>query len=312
LNRFGTSIRIPGGIDGGDAEAPLFRDTSLLLAIIDGLTEQIYVKDTECRFIFANRATALAMGVATPEELIGKTDLDFYPEEYAARYVYEEREIIQSGASLKEIEAASVDPTGRPVWQLNTKVPLRDEAGTIVGLVGITIDITEIREYEEALANERRLLRTIVDLIPDWIYAKDTKSRFIFGNVAVAQNAGFDSPEELVGKTDFDLAPEELASQYFVDEQELMTSGEGFRDKVEPGIYPDGEVKWVLSTKVPLRDSEGRVIGLAGLGRDVTERTRTEEAIRRYQERLEEEVAHRTAELRDANARLEREIAERD
>jgi len=137
------------------------------------------------------------------------------------------------------------------------------------------LTLEERRRGEEALARERNLLRTLVDNLPDYIYVKDAEGRFILGNAAVVRQMGVASPDELVGKTDFDFFPRDLAERYYAEEQEIIRSGRGLYEHEGPTV-DGGRERWVSTTKVPLRDAQGRVIGFVGLGRDITERKAAE------------------------------------
>ncbi|MBN1259483.1 MAG: GAF domain-containing protein [Anaerolineae bacterium] len=131
-----------------------------------------------------------------------------------------------------------------------------------------------------ALENLRRLREiarreiehtTLIDNIPDTIYYKDTAGRFVRVNPAQAQMLGASSPDEVVGKTDFDFFAEEFASRAFMDEKWLFENGESLVGRIEQVVRRDGESRWVSATKIPLVDSEGEVIGLVGISRDITE-----------------------------------------
>jgi PAS domain S-box-containing protein len=129
------------------------------------------------------------------------------------------------------------------------------------------------RKAEQAVGIERLLIRTLTDNMPELIYAKDAQSRFLFGNMAVADIMGASSPAMLIGKSDYDFYAKELADQYFTDEQALLRSGDSLIGHEEPvaDAYT-GEQRTLLTTKVPLRDHEGMVIGIVGIGRDITDR----------------------------------------
>lgn len=135
------------------------------------------------------------------------------------------------------------------------------------------------------LEHERNLLRTLIDNVPDFIYAKDMQSRFILANRAVAAFLGAAEPSALLGKTDFDFFPAPLAQKFRDDELALMQQGTSIFGKQEPFTMTDGRVGWNWTTKVPLRDSQNQVIGLVGVGRDMTE-LRAKDALLRQREEL--------------------------
>jgi PAS domain S-box-containing protein len=154
-----------------------------------------------------------------------------------------------------------------------------------------------LREQSAGLAFERTLLRTLVDNIPFRIYAKDRESRFLFGNNRMARLAGVETPPQLIGKTDYDFFPAELAGKYFADEKQVMDSGQSLFDYEELVEDQDtGELGWTVTTKVLLRGEDGAVNGIVGIGYDVTQRKLMEERLR-----------ERTQALEVANARLEAE-----
>jgi PAS domain S-box-containing protein len=164
---------------------------------------------------------------------------------------------------------------------------------------------------EVTLAEERNLLRTLIDNLPERIFIKDTESRFILANQAVLRLMQLTRMEELIGKTDFDFHPAEFAAQYYADEQAVMQSGEPMIGREGGRTAPSGEQRWYLTTKVPLRDSQGQIIGLVGLNQDITARKRSEEELQRHRDHLEDLIVERTAELSAANQKLQQEIVDR-
>jgi two-component system sensor histidine kinase UhpB len=142
-------------------------------------------------------------------------------------------------------------------------------------------DITERKRAEEALAYERDLLHTLMDNVPDGIYFKDAASCFTRINRAQAQVLGVNDPAEAIGKTDFDFFRAELARDFHADEQEIVKSGKPLIDKVEGVEEANGRFRWVSATKVPVLDRKGRVTGIVGISRDITERKQAEEALAR-------------------------------
>jgi PAS domain S-box-containing protein len=155
----------------------------------------------------------------------------------------------------------------------------RFEIGGAGRVVAAHYDITERKLAEQALAAERNLLRTLIDHMPDRVYAKDREGRFLIKNMADVRQMGAATPGEVIGKTDFDFYPEELAARYRADDQMVIQFGQSLINREEPAVAADGSQRWILTTKVPLRDSSQKIIGLVGIGRDVTERKRTQEQV---------------------------------
>ncbi len=148
-----------------------------------------------------------------------------------------------------------------------------------------------------------RLLQDLLDTIPDMIYFKDTKNRFIMVNKAHADALGLRF-EEIIGKTDLDLFPKELADRYFADDNIILRTGKPVLDKIESAPRPDGGITYVSTTKVPRFDKDGSIVGTIGITRNVTERVTAEEELRVYKERLEELVKDRTRQLEEQREKL--------
>ncbi len=135
---------------------------------------------------------------------------------------------------------------------------------------------------------DNTLLYTLIDYMPDRIYIKDRKSRFIAGNKHVANIMGAKSPKDLIGKTDFDFYPKDLAGEFYRDEQALMNSGESLINKEERGLDLQGNEITISTTKVPIRNDKNKIIGIVGIGRDITPQKLTEKTLIMQQENLQE------------------------
>ena len=168
---------------------------------------------------------------------------------------------------------------GSYVWVWDIAAPLRDESGQITAWQGVLLDITARKEAEAALAAERELLTAVLESIPDAVFVKDTSSRFVRLNAATASQLEIPDAAEALGKTDFDFFPEPLAREFFGDEQRLFATGALQTSKTERQTGPI-DARWVLSTKVPLRDKQGAIVGLVGINRDITTLHDTEEELR--------------------------------
>jgi PAS domain S-box-containing protein len=218
------------------------------------------------------------MHLHSEAEVLGKDDFEVFPKEMADKFFSDDQSVIKNGLSVFNREEYVVDEEGQKRWLLTTKVPLRDENNHIIGLVGVGKDITTRKQFDENLQNERNLLRTLIDNLPDYISIKDVEGRFIVANMAVVYQIGFHSSNELIGKSDYDLFPRELADQYYIDEQKIIQSGQGLFEYEGPTIDKSKKEKdrWVTTIKVPLRDAQGKIISTVSISRDITERKKAE------------------------------------
>jgi PAS domain S-box-containing protein len=177
---------------------------------------------------------------------------------------------------------------------------IRDAAGIPAQVVVVSRDITERKRADEALAAERNLLRTVIDNLPDYVYVKDSQSRFVLNNAAHVRVLGAIRFDQVVGKCDTDFFPPEMAAQYLADEQAILETGRSLLNREEPVKDELGRERWVLTTKVPLRDSRGKIVGIVGMTRDITERRLAEGRLNAAYS----ELARSDEALREAHNRL--------
>jgi sigma-B regulation protein RsbU (phosphoserine phosphatase) len=182
---------------------------------------------------------------------------------------------------------AGYDGEFRVVWPTDGSVrTLRarskvvcDNQGKPVLVTGVSWDVSERSQMENALAQERFLLKTLMDTLPDRIYFKDRESRFIAVNSRHGSRAGLENPADVLGKTDADIFAREHAQAALRDEQEILRTGQSLVNMEEKETWPDGHETWVSTSKLPLRDPNGHIIGTFGLSRDITEKKRAEEKL---------------------------------
>jgi len=276
------------------ADEALRRERNLLRTLIDSLPKSvyIYVKDNQSRYVINNLSHLNSLGAHRQEDVIGKTAFDFYGSDDAEQFIADEREVILTGVPLidkEEILLDSVD--GKKRYHLTTKVPLRDSAGSVVGLVGMSSDITERKHAEEELRRERNLLRTLIDSLPKsvFVFIVDTQCRYMINNRAHLESLGVERQEDVTGKTAFNFHSDECAREYDTEEKEVMRTGKPLLDKEEIVLgKTNGKPKYYLTSKVPFRDSSGAVIGLVGMSSDITDRKLAEEQLRKLSSAVEQ------------------------
>jgi PAS domain S-box-containing protein len=268
-------------------------DSAILSLLMDTIPDRIYFKDLESRFVRNNAAHARAFG-ATPQECIGRTDADFFSREHAARARADEQEIIRTGRPvIGKVERLTMRD-GKQGWGSTTKLPWRDADGKIIGTFGLTRDITETKDAEEKLTEERTLLRTIIDQLPSRLYVKDTAGRFVLNNTAHLAALGAKTQAEVLGRTILDFYPGERGRQATADDRRVLETDTPMHNQERSDFgSADGRIRWSLVTKVPLHDVRGKLIGLVGISHDITERKRQEQEAKRNAE----ELARSNAEL---------------
>jgi PAS domain S-box-containing protein len=258
-------------------QAALTEERNLLRAVTDNIPDRIFVKNREGRFVMANRAVRERWAAVDVHDILGKTDFDVFDAEEAERYAIGDRSILAGSPALMNFEYQWIDPAGNERWIVSSRLPLHDSAGQIAGLLGIIRDITERKQAELALIEERNLLSTVIENIPEHIYVKNRDHRIILGNRALHERWG----KNVIGLTDYDLLPPERAGAAFVSEEALMQTGQSLlniSNQADATVH--GRPLWLLINKVPLRDSKGDVVGLVGINRDITDLKLAENKLR--------------------------------
>jgi PAS domain S-box-containing protein len=269
-------------------------ESDQLNILLNNLPDSVYIKDNGHKYIVANYKFAELLKVDAPEELYGKSDLDFYKKEDAQKYFEEDSSILKGEVPFLKREQES-NKNGKIKYTVTTKVPIRNKKGTIVGLVGICSDITEQRiasleleEKNKILEKERNLFRALMENMPDIIYIKDAECRFLDGNLAQIGVTKAGTHENLLGKTDFDFYPRDIAEIFYKDDKHILETGEAVINKEEIGFTADGNIRVRSTTKVPFHDKYGKIAGLVGIGRDITTQKETEEKLKEQAQSLQE------------------------
>jgi diguanylate cyclase (GGDEF)-like protein/PAS domain S-box-containing protein len=247
--------------------------------IISTMADSLILLDREGNIASVNKATLDLSGYGK-NELTGKSVEIFFTEKDFKNTLLDKA--IKNEA-IRNYELDFKTKTGNNIPVVFSSSTMMDKAGGMAGIVCIIKDITEYKKAGDRLREEKKLFNTLMDNISDSIYFKDKEKRFIRVNRVKAGHSGV-SPEEMIGKTDFDFFPKEIALQSFADDDHIMKSGRSIIDKTEKIIRLDKREYWASVTKVPWYDEEGRITGVIGITRDITLRKQAEETIRKSQQ----------------------------
>jgi PAS domain S-box-containing protein len=296
----GTNLGRPASREGDSCEPPPPEPSELYQLLLDQMPLGVFHKDREGRFLFVNSWFCRLLGV-TADECLGKTSQEIAagkqtpenagdPEKLRTIKLFTEgathhQVIMRTGQSI-EFEEHHTDADGKERHVRVIKGPLIGPDGTIIGSQAILLDITERKRTEAQLANERDLLRALLNTSTDAIYFKDRQSRFLRCSAALAALFHVGSPDEVIGKRDFDFFGDEHARKAFEDEQEIIRTGQPVIGKTEKENWPDGRVTWALTSKMPLYNDRGEIIGTLGISKNITAFKETEAKVEQLHRQL--------------------------
>ena len=307
---------------GKQAQNMLKRKITELDSFINNIPDMAWIKDSDSRFVAVNKAFSKAVGI-DQESLINRTCEICFGKEGAKKFREDDLKVMR-GRRQKVIEEMIIDSQNNRVWLETVKSPILDNSGIAIGTVGISRDISKRKNAEEKLrqahdelerivksrtaelekANkqlrleieerkqaqmeasyEQNLLQSLLNNIPDYVYFKDKNRRFVS-----ASNSFCDllrcSMDDIIGKKDEDLFPEEIAAETESDDRNVIKTGIPLVNKEEGGESVGDGGHWVLTTKLPWRDKNGNIIGLFGISKDITYRKRAEEALLESKEKI--------------------------
>ncbi len=256
------------------AEEAFSKEQYLLNSLIDTIPDNIYFKDGESRFIRINNTMAKMFGLNNPQDASGKTDYDFFDKEHASLAFEDEQRIIATGEPLIAKEEKEVWPDGHIAWASTTKIPLRDKAGEIIGIMGISRDITDRKEAEEKMQH----LAAIVQSSEDAIIGKRIDGTITSWNKGAEKLYGY-TENEMIGKSISHLIPPNNKSE-MPEILDRILSGEHIEQYETVRRRKDGQDIQISLTISPIRDPEGRIIAASTIGRDITNHKRVETTLR--------------------------------
>ncbi len=264
-------------------EAILRSSEERLSNIYGAMADGLILQDANARILECNPAAERILGLSR-DQIMGRTSLDPIwhtvrsdgspcpGEEHPAVVT------IRTGRTVRNFEMGVSKADGSITWiSINTE-PLSVTNAGVREVICSFSDITERKNLEESVHRERELLRTIIDLLPSPIYLKDRDSRFLMVNQALARCVAKDSPAQLISLCDFDLFDSDVAAAFRADDEAVL-AGIAVRGKEETTVFPNGEKRTYLTTKVPFRDAHGNITGILGSGVDITERKQLQDSL---------------------------------
>jgi phosphoserine phosphatase RsbU/P len=270
--------------------------------IFDHLVEGIFQTTPEGRYLLANAALARIYGYASPDELMRSlTDIEHSLYVDAGRRD-EFIRLMQESDTIAGFESQIYRKDGSVIWISENCRAIRDGGGKIVYYEGTVEDITQRRQAEEDLRRSESVYHSLVETMPQNVFRKDLQGRFTFANQQYCRHYGC-RLEDIIGKTDFDFFPAELAEQYRKDDWRVMETGQTC--EIIEEHHPIGLKKRIVQVvKTPLYGTDGKITGLQGIFWDITEQRMAEERLRRSNTLL----AKNRKELRFKNQQLEEDL----
>lgn len=287
--------------------------TDVVMPEMDGYTLCGKIKSSE---MLKDIPVVLLTSLSRPQDILKGLECgadSFIRKPYDDKYLVSRVEYILANQELRKTEQLQVGVQlqfgGQAHFITAEKQQILDLLiSTYEGAVQIN---EELEAKQRELAHERDLLHSLMDNVPDFISFKDTAGCFTTINRALARALGVSTPEDAVGETDFDYFAEAFAKQTLTDEQDVLRTGQPLVGKVEEIQLRNMSSVWVSTTKMVIRDLDGKIVGIFGVSRDITESKHAEQELRLAKENLESKVAERTSELARSNEQLQIQLAER-
>ncbi len=255
-----------------------------LAVIIDSLPHMLFVKDAEeLRFVRFNKAGEKLLGIGR-EEMLGRNDYDFFPKEQADFFTAKDREALASKVLTDIPEEPIETPRGKRYLHTR-KVCVSDEQGRPKYLLGISEDITEHKQLENEARRNWERFRDVSECSSDWIWEIDAQGCYSYVGAGVEDILGY-RPEEVLGKTPFDLMPQEQAASAREFFNDVLRQKQAFRAFVNVNLHKDGRRVTMETSGVPVLDENGGLLGYRGADTDISARARQEQVLQRFRRLL--------------------------
>lgn len=265
----------------GDMGSQLFQQ------LMESLPDHVYFKDLQSRFICVNKSMAEYHGIGSPADLIGKSDFDLFEASSAQKKYEVEQEIIKTRNAWSFQEELSLHEGKMERWVISSKLPLYDLEGNVCGTFGLSRDITQQKLAEREVFRQRRLLETIVQILPCRLFLRDREGRFILVNQEYRKVVGIPPELDIAGKLLTDVINDPRADDVLAEDLRIIETGEAISNKLEYDKSILAGNRWVLASKVPLRSESNAIEGIVGMSLDITEQKQAEELAREAKEALQ-------------------------
>lgn len=262
-------------------ETELRKSELMLLTVLDHFPGVVFWKDTNSVYMGCNKAFASAAGLKNPTEIVGKTDFDLpWAETEALNYRTDDREVMEKEIDKLHIIETQHQADGKIIWYDTSKIPLRDSATNVIGVIGVSNDITDRKLAIDALKRSEEKYRTIANFTNDWEYWLDLNDNFVYCSPSCVKITGYKA-ENFIHNPNLFLQiihPDDL-EKYLQHRIERFThqSSSEFQFRI---ITNDGEIRWIGHISQQVFNESGECIGIRGSNRDITERKKTEQQIK--------------------------------
>jgi len=275
-------------------EKQAIEEREFLMASIDNTNNIVVVKDLDLKVVAANKGFLDIIGKKFLREVVGKTDAEIFDvspnSEPVRSYMRDDEQVqkLEKGDYILK-EEFIILPNGDYREILTKKYPIFNGAGKVFCTGSVSLDITERKKGEAALHKRDQILKSILDQFPGEIFWKDKESKYLGCNELFVRGIGLKSRSEIVGKTDFDFLKDiKKAENYHAEDCEIIETGKQNLHKIEMKQHQNGEQSWFDSSKIPLRDTQGNIIGILGVFTDITDRKLAEDGLRKSEEKYRE------------------------
>ncbi|MBN1573895.1 MAG: PAS domain S-box protein [Deltaproteobacteria bacterium] len=251
-------------------------------ALLDSIPDMAWLKDKESRFISVNQPFGRSCNVS-PEDLIGKTDLDVWPRDLAERYISDDLHVMKS-REIKRVEEPLEKFDGTRTWIETIKAPIFDDNGEVVGTVGVARDVTERRQIEEKLRENEERYRSLVENLNDVVFNVDLDGNFTYLSPVIEQISGYKA-EDFIGKSSANfIHPEDLPGFYEMLKNGMEKKKESYEFR---GIDKNGATRY-MSASGRILKKDGKPVGITGIMTDVTDSRTMREELKAAKMRAEE------------------------